>query len=128
MKIGGLDPLDIAKNVGGNIAQDAMRRADPLNLFGGDSLTKGGTGRANGVGGTGGIEDILAALGSKKDKNNNFDAGDAGNSLFKAGTDSGGGAGGGIGDALGKIGGVVNQVMGMLKQIMPIIGMIAGFL
>jgi hypothetical protein len=127
MKIGGFDPLDIAKNVGGNIAQDAVRRADPLNLFGGDSMTRGSQGsRANGVGGTGGIEDLLATLGSKKDKNNSFDAGDVGNKLFKAGTDAVSGSGGA--NALsGMMQGAMGQIMGLVKQLLPMImGMLGG--
>lgn len=112
-------------------AEDHLKRAlDPLNLFGGDAFgSKGASGLfPKGAGGSGGIEDILAAL-SKKDKNSSFDTNGAGDSLFSGGKDMGqgageGGPGGGAGGGAGQ---AIQAIMGIVQKILPMImGMLGG--
>lgn len=117
---------NIANQVRQTVQQEVQRRADPLNLFGNDTMNAGGGSGLfpNRAGGTGSIEDILASL-SKKDKNNSFDTSNAANGLFKAGTDMASGAASG---AMQGIQQAVTQMLGqVMSKILPaIMGMLGG--
>jgi hypothetical protein len=129
------DPSNAARNVarlGGNIAQDAIKKTvDPLNLFGSDQMSKGGgTARAQGAPGMPGgssIEDILATMNKGNDKNP-FDVSNAANGLFSAGKDIGNAAADAVGGASGAGGSqMMGQIMGIIKQLLPMImGMLGG--
>lgn len=138
LKIGGNGGLDVSKVLEDAMdpAQIAKKAIDPLNLFGGDKmggvqgLFNGSKPGAPSMPGGDSIEDILAVLGGKKDKNNQFDTSSVANSLFSGGKDMGSaGAGdalGGIGSALKGITDALGPIMGMIKQVLPIVASFFG--
>src|SRR5690348_108930 len=101
MAIDSLDPSRLAGNVGrlgNNIGQEAIKKAaDPLNLFGNDSMSRGGgnarASSAPSMPGGSNLEDLLATMNKGNDKNP-FDVSNVGNGLFSAGKDIGNAAAG----------------------------------
>ena len=116
MKINGNG--SIAQGLGNEVLDQVAKRADPLNLFSGDTMNCGGGSGLfpRGAGGAGGIDELLAAL-SKKDKNSSLDTSGAGDSLFKGGIKA-------AGEAASAVGGAASA--GASQAMGAIMGMLGG--